>query len=199
MKYAIFFATFLISFNASAQQGLFNGQYLDTLRFSDEQNFDIEYTHYSDGYSLKTATYTSKISELKKVDHYNRKHQLIQSEIWSDTLIRHRTFKYFEKGELVKVFDEVNKVSLPSHLNIYLKYPAIAREEGIEGDIVVQFQYDEHCIVVGFKLENSLGYGIDKEVRNKLKRYVALAKKHQVTTLDCQTALDPITFKFRLE
>jgi len=154
---------------------------------------------YNKAHQIDHVQYDEINGELRKIEYYNSKRRICRDKIWKKTLIRETEYKYIENNQVVERYDVTNKRPLPTQLNVYFKYLALARENEIQGRIEVKIDYNNECVPVAFIILNSLSYGIDKEVREKIKLMMALAKKYNVSFAGCKEAKDNFQINFKLE
>ena len=103
--------------------------------------------------------------------------EIIKNQIWEENLLEEIKYTYYEKGQIIKRYDILNKLKLPPQLNVLIKYPQLARENEIEGKVHVELTYDEDCIPTQFKALNTLGFGIDEEEARKMNLMIELSQR----------------------
>lgn len=172
--------------------------YLDTINFYDESLF-VEKIIYTVDRRIDYVEYTQKNGSLRKIDFYNSKQRIEKDEVWDGKLQRSIKYSYLEKGQIVERYDLLTNKPLTSQVNVHIKYPVLAREKGIEGDVEVKTFYDENCIPSDFKVLSSPGYGIKKEVEKKMKIYVHLHQKYKIKLEDCKEKYKINTIRFALQ
>lgn len=171
---------------------------IDSIDFNDELKYKRSITYTADR-AIQSIEYKAINGNLKKIDFYGTKNRVVKDQIWQNKLLQEIKYTYLEKGQVVKRVDVLNKVDLPTMVNVNIKYPAMARENNIAGKIVVGFNYNEDCLPIDFKVLNSLGHGIDEEVMEKMKLMIALSRKYNVSAEDCREIVEPFVINFSLE
>ena len=194
MKPILFtFAVSIFTISAWAQN-----QGIDSINFYDSLKFE-QVVHLNADKQIDFIEYTNRNQPLRKVDYYDSKRRVIRDEIWNKGLIREIEYSYYENGQVIKRYDKINKVFLPTLLNVHIKYPMLAKENLIEGVIKVDLIYDANCIPISYQIVNSLGYGIDEVVNQKMKLMIKLAKKHTVSLIECEESHDYFNIVFNLK
>ena len=170
---------------------------LDTIDFSDETRFTSKINYKKDG-AIRDITYIQKNGTLRKIEFYNQR-RITNVQIWNPNLISDIKYTYKEKGRVVNRFDVLNKKQLISEVVMYIDYPPMAREEGIEGVAKYHLTFDENCIPKSFQMFSNLGHGIEKEVGKELKNMIRLSKKYKIPFNNCHMAKDTLQIRFKLE
>lgn len=178
-----------LSTSLNAQIDIDTIDFLDTLLFEKSIQFEDK---------PKQVRYTSKTSALVRVDLYQDR-RIRYTEIYRDTLLHRIRYQYFEKGEVVKRYDEIHQVDLPTKVRTNIKYPAFAREHEVEGVVLVDLIYSDDCILSDFKVRNRLGAGIDDEVLRVMNRVLMLSKKYKAQKKDCHQKNEPFRINFTLQ
>lgn len=169
----------------------------DSVNFFNQDAFSIRLDHSirSKGVSQE---FISRNSDLRKIQFFDSKGRVAREEFYENELTEEIVFSYFEKDQVIKRYDVLNKLELSCRLSVHFNYPPLARESEIEGEILVEFTLNDACIPTHFKVLNSLGYEIDKEVNTKVKRMIDLSKKYNLPYIDCGEDRKPLKIIFSL-
>ena len=193
VKYFTCFIFVVISINLYAQLIM-----IDSINFHDSIKFKQTIIRKSNS-QIDYVQYDEKCGNIIKIDYYNSKSQIVRDKIWSDSLIREIEYKYLENNQVIKRYDVINKISLPTRLNVDFRYPALARENEISGIIEVKLSYNNDCIPISYNILNSIGYGIEEEVNKGMKLVLDLAKKYDVSFEKCNELNTNFKINFKLE
>ena len=188
----------IVIFILGIVNGLSGQQFdVDSINFYNDSLFIQKVNRKSNG-QINFVAYSQVGGNLKKVDYYDSKQRIKKDQIWNKELIRETGYSYFEKGQIIKRYDIINQVELSPEVNVHIKYPAMARENQIEGIIEVSLNYNEDCIPTSYKILNKLGHGIDEEVEKKMKLMIQLSEKHKVPSKECEKANENFKVNFTL-
>lgn len=193
MKFSIVIFILAVVNGLSAQQ-----IDVDSINFYNDSLFVQKENRGSNG-QIDIVEYTQVGGNLKKIEYYDSKQRVKKDQIWNKELINETDYTYFEKGQIIKRYDVINQVELTPYINMHIKYPAMARENQIEGVVEVSLTYNEECIPISYKILNKLGHGIDEEVEKKMKLMIQLSEKHNVPFEECEKANENFKVKFALE
>ncbi len=189
----------IIIFILSNVNGLSGQQFdVDSINFYNDSLF-VQMVNRKANEQIDFVEYSQVNGNLKKVDYYDSKQRVIKDQIWNKELIREINYSYFEKGQIIKRYDVTNQMELPPVVNVYIRYPAMARENQIEGIVEVLLTYNEDCIPISYQILNKLGHGIDEEVEKKIELMIQLSEKHKVPFKECEKANENFKVKFKLE
>ena len=166
----------IVIFILGIVNGLSGQQFdVDSINFYNDSFFVQKVNRKANG-QIDFVEYSQVDGSLKKIDYYDSKQRIKKDQIWNKGLIREIDYSYFEKGQIIKRYDVINQVELSSKVNVYIRYPAMALENQIEGIIEVSLTYNEDCIPTSYQILNKLGHGIDEEVEKKMKLMIQLSK-----------------------
>jgi len=171
---------------------------LDSINFNDHSGF-IQKLDRKANDQIDFIEYSQKGGHLKKIEFYDSKQRVRKCQIWNGHLIEETDYSYFEKGQIIKRYDVINQMELSPVVNIHIRYPALARENQIEGIVEISLTYDEDCVPNSYQILNSLGHGIDKEVEKKMKLIIQLAQKNRVAFEECQKKNENFKMNFKLQ
>jgi TonB family protein len=101
-----------------------------------------------------------------------------------------------EGGQVIEHFDFDQNKKLPPFIQIYADYPAMARENGLQGTVTLAYLLHPDCSVSDIRVTNSLSSEFDKSAIAAIKRYGAFLKIYGV---DCQEKQMTMEVKFRLD
>lgn len=129
-----------------------NGIFLNNVK-------DGEWKIYNSGRELKIRMYKKgrKISE-KKVG------------LWKKA--------EYENGQVIIKCDYDNNKSLDTLIRVNIKYPIIARENGVEGTVKFKVKINENCEFEELTTIKAIGAGCEEEVIKSLKKVLQLIKKY---------------------
>ena len=193
MKFVQLLLLLASSLNLVAQ-----GIEIDSLSFFDTLLFEQKVTYSNDG-RINFIEYLEINGEIKKIEYYDSNQLLRNVKVWRKVLIQDIKYTYAENKQVIKRFDVLNQKALPPHLNVYFRYPAMAREMEIEGVVEVSLEYDEDCIPVAYRILNEIKHGINKEVNKKMKVMMMLARKYEVRFDECKMSNENFKIHFNLE
>ena len=171
---------------------------VDSINFYDNSLF-VQKVHRKANDQIDYIEYRQIGGNLKKIDFYDSKQRIRTDQIWNDELIKETEYSYFENDQIIKRYDVINQIELYPKINIYIKYPALARENQIEGTIEIALTYEKDCIPTSYQILNKLGHGIDEEVDKKMKLMIQLSKKYKVPFEGCQKIEENFKVNFKLE
>ncbi len=101
-----------------------------------------------------------------------------------------------KKGKVRKVID-YSKSPVPQYyFDIKFKYPALARENGIQGFVNLEINTDNHCNIKSMIVKDSIGYGCEKEVIIATRELIKYKKRYQIDS--CRNLNKIIPFNFNL-
>ncbi|MFT4533539.1 MAG: hypothetical protein ACI9P5_000889 [Saprospiraceae bacterium] len=163
----------------------------DTLKFRQTITFKKER-------QIDYVQYDEIVGDLRKCEYYDSKMRIYKDIIWKDTLVRETEYNYLESNQVIMRYNVTNKKSLPTQFNVHFKYPALARENQIEGIVEVNFEYNSHCVPIEYIILNRLGHGIDEEINKKMQLMINLSKKYNVPLDNCNNSSDSFKINFRL-
>jgi len=177
-----------------------SGQHVDvdSINFYNDSLFEINVFNTNDG-QLDFIEYKQLNGDLKKIDFYDSDQRIKKHQIWNTELVEQTDYTYFENNQIIKRYDALNKIQLATEINVNIHYPAMARENQIEGIIEIALNYNEDCIPSSFKIQNTLGHGIDEEVEKKMKLMIALAQKYKAVFEECGHTNEHFKINFMLE
>jgi len=189
----------IVIFILGIVNGLFGQQFdADSINFYNDSLF-VQKVNRKANEQIDFVEYSQVGGDLKKVDYYDSKQRIKKDQIWNKELIKETDYSYFEKGQIIKRYDVINQVELSPEVNVYIRYPAMARENQIEGIVEVSLTYNENCIPTSYQILNKLGHGIDEEVEKKMKLMIQLSEKHKVPFKECEKANENFKVKLTLE
>lgn len=191
--YFLYFLFMALSFISNGQSiGINSINFYDTLKFN--QNI-IRKTGNQNYY----VTYNEKDGHLTKIDYFDSKNRKVKDKIWNDTLIREIEYIYCENDQVIKCYDVINKKPLPTQLKVNIRYPALARENGITGVIEVKLNFNDDCVPVSYEILNSLGHGINEEVNKGMKTIIKLSAKYNISFARCKELTENLKINFILD
>lgn len=189
----------IVIFILGIVNGLFGQQFdVDSINFYNDSLF-VQKVNRKANEQIDFVEYSQIGGDLKKIDYYDSKQRIKKDQIWNKELIRETDYSYFEKGQIIKRYDVINQVELSPEVNVYIRYPAMARENQIEGIVEVSLTYNENCIPTSYQILNKLGHGIDEEVEKKMKLMIQLSEKYKVPFKVCEKGNENFKVKFTLE
>jgi antitoxin component YwqK of YwqJK toxin-antitoxin module len=100
-----------------------------------------------------------------------------------------------ENGQVITRFDYDNNAELPPIINTFIKYPAKAREQGIEGTVTASYQINSDCTISNIIITKSLSLECDAEVTWAIEKMAELLKKYSTT---CESSTETKDFNFNL-
>jgi TonB family protein len=100
-----------------------------------------------------------------------------------------------ENGQVITRFDYDNNTELPPIINTFIKYPAKAREQGIEGTVTASYQINSDCTISNIIIIKSLSLECDAEVKWAIEKMAELLKKYSTT---CESSTETKDFNFKL-
>ncbi len=171
---------------------------LDSINFYDKTLFEQTIKNTRDG-KIDYIVYEQITGTLKKIDFFDHNQRITKDQIWDEILLREIKYSYLEKGQIIKRFDVLNNQELQTQLLVHFNYPAMARENEIEGKIEIKLTYDEDCIPIQFEILNKLGHGIEKEVEDKMQLILFLSKKYKVKLENCRESANNFIINFKLD
>ena len=101
-----------------------------------------------------------------------------------------------EKGKVRKVIDYSKSPEPEYYFDIKVKYPALARENGIQGFVNLEINTDNHCNIKSMIVKDSIGYGCEKEVIIATRELIKYMKRYQIDS--CRNLNKIIPFNFNL-
>lgn len=101
-----------------------------------------------------------------------------------------------ENGKVRKVIDYAIGPNPQYFFDIPIKYPALARENGIEGIVNIEMATDDKCNMKYLVVKDSLGHGCEKEAISVLKELMKYTKKYQEDS--CKSIKKIFPFQFSL-
>lgn len=107
--------------------------------------------------------------------------------------------KYIERGQVIKKFDYENNKALDPLIYVPCAYPPIARENGIEGVVELDFIFDDNCILQDIKIFKSPGDDFDKSAIDCAKKTIQLIAKYFPNKCIKESELLPYTIRFSLQ
>ncbi len=110
-----------------------------------------------------------------------------KSGIWTEAV---------ESGQVILRYDHDKQLQLEPIFNIQLRYPAMERENGIEGSVIVSFLVNEDCTLSDFKIIKSLSKSCDEEVLHAMQLFAKYHKAYPTKT--CENKRMDKTFRFSL-
>ena len=102
-----------------------------------------------------------------------------------------------ENGKVIKRYDYDNNKELPTIINVYLNYPAIARENGIQGTVEIKIKLNDNCEIQELKVSKPLSKECDEAALNSLKEFYRLMKKYD--NKNCNEIDEVVQIRFKLE
>jgi hypothetical protein len=149
---------------------LISGQY--------ENNYKTgEWSTYHDDGSLKTKAIYDQGTMIQETKH----------GLWITTE---------ENGKVRKVIDYSVGPNPQYFFDIPIRYPALARKNGIEGTVNIELTSDDQCNIKQWVVKDSLGYGCEKEAISALKELIKYTKKYQEDS--CKNITKTYPFRFSL-
>jgi protein TonB len=113
--------------------------------------------------SKKKSTEKKQVKEVKTVTHEGANEILIDDESIGDD-----SMEIFLEAEQAPTF-KGGFDSLDVFLSKNLKYPTLAKENGIEGRIVVRFIIEKDGLITKTEILKKLGWGCDEEALRLIK------------------------------
>jgi len=109
--------------------------------------------------------------------------------------------KYVENRYVIEKYDQDKEKLLGRFINAIVSpyYPALAREDQIEGTVKIKILFDQNCKVIDFQPLTSLGYNCEEEAIKALKRMVELSKKYEAQIEGCEKGTKVVSFDFKLK
>lgn len=193
MKIILTSILFLLINGLSGQQIDF-----DSINFYNDSLFVQNVVSKANG-QIDFIEYKQRSGITTKIEFYDSKRRIKKEQIWKTDLISEIDYSYFEKDQIIKRYDVLNRIELAPKLNVYIKYPAMAREDQIEGIVEIALTYDKDCIPVAFEILNKLGHGINEEVEKKMNLIIHLSKKYNLPFDECQRSSENFKINFKLE
>ena len=161
-----------------------------------------EYLYYFENGVIKETGYFSMNKKNGKWEEFNEKGKLERVLKYnSGRKIEDKKFgiwlEYHEKGKVITGFDYEKNERLETIINVPIDYPPLAREKGIQGIVKVKIKLNPVCEIENIELVEGIGYGCDKEVLKRLKKYYELLKKYDSN--NCIEIDEIIAIQFQLK
>ena len=93
--------------------------------------------------------------------------------IWTESI---------EKGQVILRYDHDKQMHLEPIFNLNIKYPAKARENNVEGEVIVSYLVNSDCSISNVRISKSLSKECDDAVLNKM---AIIAKYYQNQIKNC--------------
>lgn len=87
-----------------------------------------------------------------------------------------------EQGQVILRYDHDKQIYLEPIFNINIKYPAKARENNVEGEVIVSYLVNSDCSISNVRISKSLSKECDDAVLNKM---AIIAKYYQNQIKNC--------------
>ena len=163
---------FVLKANPDIKNGKYT-RFYKTSKINEAKIFIKEEGIYQNG--LKNGKWTyyrhpsqNRQGETSSVEFYNNGNK---TGVWE-------THKYENGDHIIQKFDYDQKTEIETEIFIELKYPPIASELGIEGDVIVKFNIKSDCTFENIKIIKSLDTDCDNEVLRRFNRLNELQKKY---------------------
>ncbi|GAB4490721.1 MAG: hypothetical protein OHK0019_09910 [Saprospiraceae bacterium] len=101
-------------------------------------------------------------------------------------------------GEVMERYDFDNRKKLEPEINICLSYPPLARENGIQGTVKVEYRLNADCSISDVKVVQSVAGGCDAEAVRCLEKYFRYMREYGPPRV-CEAKRDTFQVVFRLE
>ncbi|MFN7119112.1 MAG: energy transducer TonB [Saprospiraceae bacterium] len=105
--------------------------------------------------------------------------------------------EYFENGQVIKGFDYDKNEKIETKINVSVYYPAIARENQIEGIVNIKIKLSSTCETEELSILEGIGFGCDEEAIRSVKRFIDLIKKYTPEKCEEINTIMPIHFKLK--
>jgi|GEM_PF-691014 len=103
---------------------------------------------------------------------------------------------YRENGDIIERYDYDSGVALEPSIRFDIKYPPIAKEKGVQGQVSVQYHLNKDCSIVDIKITQSLSPECDQAVIDAITKYSILNQKYNS---GCKETDEQKEFNFKLE
>jgi hypothetical protein len=124
--------------------------------------------------------------EIISVEFYNNGNK---TGIWE-------THKYENGDHIIQKFNYDQETEIDTEIFIELKYPPMASELGIEGDVIVKYKIKPDCTFENIEIIKSLNTDCDNEVIRRFNRLSELQRKYG--NKNCEEKEMITTVKFSL-
>jgi len=105
----------------------------------------------------------------------------------------------YDSGDhIILKYDYDNNTELEPDILISLKYPPLAHELGIEGDVIVKYRIKTDCVIDDIEIVKSLSPECDNEVIRQFTRLSEFQKKYGVKK-KCEEKETTATIHFNLK
>jgi antitoxin component YwqK of YwqJK toxin-antitoxin module len=140
----------------------------------------------------------AKNGEWKEFDNDGKVKHLIEYK--NNKVISEKKFgvwwKSYEGGKVQVGYDHDKNKALGVKINTQIKYPALAREKGIEGEVKLKVVRKQDCTLVECKVIQGLGYGCDEASLKVVNELIFLTRKYAPE--HCANTDTILTLKFRI-
>lgn len=106
--------------------------------------------------------------------------------------------KHLENRQVMERFDQEKQIKLePIIQNIIANYPALAREDQIEGVVEISLKMNEDCSTGSIKIVKDIGYKCGEAALEAVQRIASLKKKYSIGY--CNPKVEIIKIEFKLD
>lgn len=102
--------------------------------------------------------------------------------------------KIVASGQVVKRFDHTNNVALEPIIKAWCKYPAIARENQIEGIVKVEYLLNSTCDISRITVVQSVHESLDKSAVEGTREMLKLMNQYKTSACDSIPASIEVVF-----
>lgn len=112
----------------------------------------------------------------------------IESGIWE-------THHYEDNAHIIEKFDYNLNTQIEPKIMVELKYPPLARELGIQGEVIIKLTQKHDCTFENITIIKSLNPKCDAEVIRRFRRISELQKKYGIEKCTEKEIIKTIEFK----
>ena len=110
-------------------------------------------------------------------------------EVWSKA-------KRTDYGYIIERYNHSANQNLEPIFEVTLKYPPLAQENDIQGEVELSFQENIDCTISDIRVTKSLGMGCVEEAKRKIRKLYELKREHNCK---CEPKNNSLKFEFKLD
>lgn len=110
-------------------------------------------------------------------------------DVWSKA-------KRTDYGFIIERYNHSTNQKLEPIFEVTLKYPALAQENDIQGEVELSFQENTDCTISDIRVTKSLWNGCDEEAKRKIRKIYELKREHNCK---CEQKNTSQKFDFKIE
>lgn len=171
-----------------------HGEYVAYFMVMDKYHEDVKNGKTTSDYFIKEkGNYINGTKDGEWIEYSSPQRIKTQGKYLNDKKVGiWRTYK----GSVIEQYDYDNNSKLQPIINVYPKYPEIARENDIEGTVVIAYEVSDDCSISNIIVTQSLSPECDKSVLEAMTKYEQLLKEYSVA---CSAGQETKEFRFTLQ